>query len=108
MPICARELRGSSSTRTAYFCAPNTCTCATPLTIEMRCAIVVSAYSSSVDSGSVFEVSARIQTGWSAGLTFCTTAAPASRRQLARRLRDHRLHVLRGGVDVAARGRTAA
>ena len=39
--------RGSSWMRTAYFCAPNTCTCATPFTVEMRCASVVSAYSSS-------------------------------------------------------------
>ena len=50
---------GSSCTRTAYFWLPNTCTCATPLTIEMRCAIIVSAYSSTCDSGSVGETSAR-------------------------------------------------
>jgi hypothetical protein len=29
---------GSTCTRTAYFCWPNTCTCATPLMVEMRCA----------------------------------------------------------------------
>ena len=39
--------------------APSTCTCATPLTIEMRWAMRVSAYSSSVHSGSVAEVRAR-------------------------------------------------
>ena len=41
--------------RTAYFCEPNTFTCATPLTIEMRCATLVCAISSIVDSGSVVE-----------------------------------------------------
>ena len=45
-------------------------TCATPLTIEMRCAIVDSAYSSTVDIGSVAERSTRNITGWSPGLTF--------------------------------------
>ena len=50
---------GSSCTRTAYFCEPITCTCATPLIVEMRCASSVSAYSSTVESGSVDEVSAR-------------------------------------------------
>ena len=61
---------GSRSTRTANFCAPNTDTCATPLTIEMRCAIVVSAYSSTVESGSVSELTVRKNTGVSAGFTF--------------------------------------
>jgi len=32
----AYSLLGSTCTRTAYFAAPNTCTCDTPLTIEMR------------------------------------------------------------------------
>ena len=35
MPRVASAL-GSSCTRTAYFCEPNTCTCATPLMVEMR------------------------------------------------------------------------
>jgi hypothetical protein len=39
----AWSLSGSSCTRTAYFDAPWTCTCETPLTIEMRGAIIVSA-----------------------------------------------------------------
>ncbi len=39
----ADSLRGSTSMRTAYFAAPNTRTCATPLTIEMRCASMFSA-----------------------------------------------------------------
>src|SRR6185312_2219478 len=52
IPICrwARAF-GSSCTRTAYFDEPNTFTCATPDTIEMRCAMNVSAYWSSVDIG---------------------------------------------------------
>ena len=53
--------------RTAYLAAPKICTCATPLTIEMRCAIVDSAYSLTVESGSVAERSARNITGWSPG-----------------------------------------
>ena len=62
--------RGSKRMRTAYFCEPNTETCATPSTIEMRCASTFSAYSSSFESESSFEVSTRKRIGWSAGLTF--------------------------------------
>jgi hypothetical protein len=51
--------RGSSWMRSAYFWAPKTCTCATPLSIEMRWLMRVSAYSLSVLSGSVGEVTAR-------------------------------------------------
>ena len=60
MPI-PREARarGSSWARTAYFWEPKTCTWATPLIMEMRWAIVVSAYSSTAASGSVGELSAR-------------------------------------------------
>src|ERR1700686_203026 len=60
---------GSTCTRTAYFCAPYTCTCATPFTMEPRCAIVVSAASSTCDSFRVGELSARYRIGWSAGFT---------------------------------------
>ncbi len=38
-------------------------TCATPLTMEMRCAIVDSAYSSMSESGSVAECRTRNSTG---------------------------------------------
>ena len=70
MPICREASAcGSICTCTAYFCAPSTCTWATPLIIEMRCAMRVSAYSSRVQSGSVGEVRARYRIGWSAGLT---------------------------------------
>ena len=62
MPRLARA-RGSNCTRTAYFCEPKTCTWATPLTIEMRCAISVSPYSSSVHNGSVAEVRPRYMIG---------------------------------------------
>jgi len=34
--LYADSSRGSRSMRTAYFAAPKTCTCATPLTVEMR------------------------------------------------------------------------
>ena len=41
--FCACSLSGSSWTCTAYFAAPCTCTCDTPLTIEMRGATTFSA-----------------------------------------------------------------
>jgi len=55
----AASCRGSSWIRTAYFWEPNTCTWATPGTVEMRCDRNVSPYSSSTDSGSVCEVRAK-------------------------------------------------
>ena len=71
MPIpCAASWRGSTSILTAYFCEPPRPTDATPLTIEIRWAMVC-AYSSTTDSGSVGEFRPSISTGWSAGLTFC-------------------------------------
>src|SRR6266487_4182600 len=54
--------------RTAYFAEPNTWTCATPLTVDRRCARNVSAYSSSADNWRVPEVKARYRIGESAGL----------------------------------------
>ena len=68
MPLAARAV-GSTCTRTAYFCAPNTRTWAIPGRLEMRWPIIVSAYSSTAESGRVAELSARNRTGWSAGLT---------------------------------------
>src|SRR3989442_13225074 len=53
--------------RTAYFAEPNTWTCATPLTVDRRCARNVSAYSSSADSCRVPDVRARYRIGESAG-----------------------------------------
>ncbi len=44
--------------RTAYLAAPYTLTCATPLTVDRRCAMNVSAYSSSAGNDSVLELSA--------------------------------------------------
>jgi len=61
--------RGSSWMRTAYFCEPYTFTWATPSTVEMRCARYVSAYSSTVESGSVGEETAKYMIGEAAG--FC-------------------------------------
>ena len=55
--------RGSTWTRTAYFCPPMTATCATPLIVEILCAICVSPYSSRVQSGRVSEVSAMYRIG---------------------------------------------
>ena len=57
-PRLARPL-GSNWMRTAYFCDPKTWTWATPFTMEMRCAMRVSPYSSTVDRGRVSEVRAR-------------------------------------------------
>ena len=68
MPRAANAF-GSTCTRTAYFWAPKTRTCATPVRLEMRCASSVSAYSSTADSGRLAELSARNSTGESAGLT---------------------------------------
>ena len=56
--------------RTACFCEPNTFTCATPLTMEMRCATVVWAISSIVDSGSVLDRRTMKKMDWSPALTF--------------------------------------
>src|SRR5512146_1114798 len=70
MPIWREaSLSGSSCTRTAYFCDPKTETWATPETIEMRCAKVVSAASSIWGSDKSGELSAMYRIGESAGLT---------------------------------------
>ena len=66
LPSC----RGSSWMRTAYFCAPYTSTCATPPTMESRCAMVVSPYSSSAEIGTSVLVSASVRIGASAGFVF--------------------------------------
>ena len=58
IPRLARRA-GSSCTRTAYFWEPSTCTCATPLTIDTRWAMSVSAYSSTAERGRVGEFSDR-------------------------------------------------
>src|SRR5690349_22859500 len=62
---------GSSCTRTAYLADPQTPTSATPSTIDNRCAIVVSAYSSICVMGSTFDVSASIMIGADEGLCLC-------------------------------------
>ncbi len=56
--------------RTAYLCDPYTCTCATPDTVEMRCARYVSPYSLSSVSGMVGETSAMYRMGDAEGSTF--------------------------------------
>ncbi len=66
----AASFCGSSCTRTAYFCEPYTATWATPLTMESCWAIVVSAYSSSVASGSECDVRAKKRMGAAAGFCF--------------------------------------
>src|SRR5947199_7466048 len=69
MPRClALSLSGSICTRTAYFCDPQTFTCATPDTMEIRCAIRVSANLLISHIGCVELVTASIMMGWSAGL----------------------------------------
>src|SRR5882757_8775398 len=55
--------------RTAYCCDPYTCTCATPLTVEICCASIFSAYSSTVDSGIVADERTMFRIGASAGFT---------------------------------------
>ena len=66
----AASARGSTWTRTAYFCEPITCTWATPSTVEIRCASMVSAHSFTSESGSVAEDNERSMTGSSAGFAF--------------------------------------
>ncbi len=66
----AASWRGSTSMRTAYFCEPNTSTCATPVTIEMRWAMVCCPYSSRTESGTVFDERTRMMTDWSLGFAF--------------------------------------
>ncbi len=66
---CAASLLGSTCTRTAYLADPNTCTCATPETIETRCATIVSAYSSRSESRIVDEVTKKLRIGVSPGFT---------------------------------------
>ena len=103
-PICcAASLSGSTCTRTAYLAAPHTFTWATPLTCEMRCAIVVSAYSFSFDSGSVGELSASIRIGKVAGIRFAERGRIRHARRQQRHARgDGRFHVHFGAVDIAA------
>src|ERR1700716_2527567 len=55
--------------RTAYCCEPYTCTCATPLTVDICCASRFSAYSATVDSGKVVDDSTIFMIGASAGFT---------------------------------------
>ena len=104
MPIWREaSLNGSSCTRTAYFCAPSTATCATPDTIEMRCAMRVSAYSSSVQSGNVLRGERQIQNGLVGGVHLGEGGRSGhSLRQQAGGLGDGRLHVHGGSVQVAA------
>ena len=71
MPIDrAASSRGSTSTRTANFCDPKMLTCATPLTIEIRCATWDCAISSSIASDNVDDRRTMKKIDWSAGLTF--------------------------------------
>ena len=67
----AASLAGSSSTRTAYFAEPHTCTSDTPSTMDSRCAMSVSAYSSTCCIGSTADVSARNRIGAAAWFCLC-------------------------------------
>src|SRR2546421_4813119 len=60
---------GSSWMRTAYCCEPYTWTWATPLMVEICCARRFSAYSATVESGSVDDESTMFMIGASAGFT---------------------------------------
>ena len=60
IPICREAMRVRIYLDVdGVFLRASTWTCATPVTMEIRCAIRVSAYSSSVHSGIVGEVNAR-------------------------------------------------
>ncbi len=101
MPICRAASRcGSSCTCTAYFSLPSTCTCATPLTMEMRWAIRVSAYSSSVHAGIVVDVIDEIEDGLIGRIHLRERRRRRhALRQQARGLRDRGLHVHRGAIE---------
>ena len=79
------------------------CTCATPLTIEIRwatcdCGVLVERRRAAASASSA----TRKRIGWSAGLTFWYDGGDGiSGGSCRAALRDHRLHVLGGGVDVA-------
>ncbi len=66
----AAAATGSTCTRTANFCAPNTSTWAIPGSCEICCASVISPYSSTTDNGKVAETRLIYMTGKSPGLTF--------------------------------------
>src|SRR5258705_5223030 len=66
----AAAATGSTCTRTANFCAPNTSTWAIPGSCEICCASVISPYSSTTDNGKVAETKLIYMTGKSPGLTF--------------------------------------
>ena len=68
IPIfCACSFSGSTCTRTAYFAEPLTLTCDTPSTIEMRGAMMSSAYSSTFAMSRLSDVRLICRIGWSAG-----------------------------------------
>src|ERR1700730_5584541 len=67
--LCAAIASGSTCTRTANFGPPNTDTWATPDRVDRRCAMVVSAYSSTSAKDRVRELTDRTSTGASDGLT---------------------------------------
>ena len=75
---------GSTWMRTADFCWPKTLTCATPSIVEMRARSIVSAYSSTVESGSVGEVTRAARSAIGRVDLAHTSAGSASRRQLPR------------------------
>ena len=71
--------------------------------MEMRCAMVVSAASSTCESFSVGELSARYKIGWSAGFTLRKEGGVGMLGgKLAASLRDGRLHIERGAIETAA------
>ena len=79
------------------------CTWATPLTIEIRCAMVVSRVFVDRRQRQRRRTEHEEQHRLIAGVDLLVRRRRRHlRRQLARGLRNHRLHVLRGGVDVAA------
>src|SRR5262245_29531192 len=65
----AAAATGSTCTRTANFCAPNTSTWATPGICEICCASVISPYSSTTDKGKVGETRLIYMIGKSPGFT---------------------------------------
>ncbi len=99
---CGRRARvGSSWMRTAYFCAPNTLTCATP--DDHRDALRHHRLAVLVELRQRHQRRAErvVQDRLVRRVHLLVRRRNDARRQVAQRLGDLRLHVLRGAVDVA-------
>jgi len=93
---------GSSWMRTAYFCEPNTWTCATPLIVEIRCARLFLGVIVNDGERLRFRRQRKVHDRQVGRIDLpLRRRRRQRRRELARRRGDRRLHVLGSSVDVA-------